>query len=166
MEEKSVIAEEPRHLDFMSSICLFLISIYIVWGSLDINSDVGGPVYSSPGLLPLFIGSMLLLCSVILFTRSMKKAGFAGNLSAIRSWLSEFRKSKETMNMLMGIAVLAIFTFFLFPTFPFLLSSFIFMVFLMKVLDAGSYFKIILISACVSTIVYVLFQIIFKVPLP
>lgn len=167
MEKQIAMTEEqPKHFDFISSICLFLIAVYIVFESIKISNEVGGPLYSSPGLLPLFLGSMLLLCSVLLFARSLKKTGISGNISTLKAWFAEVSKSKDTMNMLIGIVILGVFTFFLMPTFPFLISSFIFMVVLMKVLDAGSYWKVIIISACVSATVYTLFQIIFKVPLP
>ena len=85
-----------KHLDFISSICLFLISSYIIAESLRIHGEVGGPLYASPGLLTLFLGSMLLLCSVLLFIKSLKKVGFSANVRAVRQWLGEFIKSKET----------------------------------------------------------------------
>ena len=155
-----------RHLDFVSSIFLFLFSVYVIWESLIIYKNVGGPMYSSPGLMTLIIGSMLLLSSVLLFNKTMKNVGFTANVHAFSSWFSKFIRAKDTMNMLKGIAILAIFTFFLLPRFPFLLASFIFMFILMKVMGAGSNLKILIISASVSVSVFTLFQIIFKVPLP
>ncbi|SDN09964.1 tripartite tricarboxylate transporter TctB family protein [Bacillus sp. OK048] len=155
-----------KHLDFISSICLFLISSYIIGESLRIHGEVGGPMYASPGLLTLFLGSMLLLCSVLLFIKSLKKVGFSANVRGVRRWLGEFIKSKETKRMLLGILILGFFVFFLLPRFPFLLSSFIFLFILMKVMDAGSILKITIISICVSGSIFTLFQIIFKVPLP
>jgi hypothetical protein len=155
-----------KHLDFISSICLFLISSYIIAESLRIHGEVGGPLYASPGLLTLFLGSMLLLCSVLLFIKSINKVGFLANVRAVRQWLGEFIKSKETQSMLLGILILGLFVFFLLPRFPFLLSSFIFLFILMKALNAGSILKITIISICVSGSIFILFQIIFKVPLP
>lgn len=155
-----------RHLDFVSSICLFLFSVYVIWESLNIYKNVGGPMYSSPGLMTLIVGSMLLLSSLLLFNKTMKNVGFTANVHAFSSWFREFIRAKDTLNMLKGIAILAIFTFFLLPRFPFLLASFIFMFILMKVMGAGSNLKILIISVSVSASVFTLFQIIFKVPLP
>ena len=158
--------EKLRHLDFLSSICLFLIAGYIIWESWRIHENVGGPLYASPGFLTLFLGSMLLLTSVLLFTRTVKNVGVAGNIRAVSNWFGGFIKNTDTKNMLKGIGILAIFTFFLLPRFPFLLASVIFMFFLMKVMNAGSNLKIALISSSVSICVFVLFQVIFKIPLP
>ena len=104
--------------------------------------------------------------SVLLFARTVKNVGIAGNIQIVKSWFDTFVKNKETQNMLKGIAILAIFTFFLLPRFPFLLASVIFMFVLMKVMDAGSNLKIGVIALTVSVSVYVLFQVIFKIPLP
>lgn len=158
--------EKLRHYDFLSSICLFLIAGYIIWESWRIHVDVGGPLYSSPGFLTLFLGSVLMLTSVLLFTRTVKNVGIAGNIQIVKSWFGAFVKNQETQNMLKGLAVLAIFTFFLLPRFPFLLASVIFMFALMKVMDAGSNLKIVIIAMSVSVSVYVLFQVVFKIPLP
>lgn len=158
--------ENMRHLDFLSSICLFLIGGYITWESWNIHEDVGGPLYASPGFLTLFLGSMLLLTSVLLFTRTVKNVGVAGNVAAVKRWFGDFVKSVDTQNMLKGIVILAVFTFFLLPRFPFLLASVIFMFALMKIMNAGSTLKIALISSSVSICVFVLFQVIFKIPLP
>lgn len=167
MEKNSDKPENTlRPLDFVTSIILFLISIFIVWESMHINQEVGGPIYSSPGLMPLFLGFMMLLCSVLLFIRSVKKVGISGNLRDFKDWFAATMKTGDTTNILMGIGALAVFTFILLPRLPFLLSSFIFLVLLMKILKAGSYLKITIISIIVSVSVFTLFQIIFKVPLP
>ncbi|TXK84992.1 tripartite tricarboxylate transporter TctB family protein [Paenibacillus sp. N3.4] len=167
MEKNSdTTGETPKHLDFITSICLFLLSVYIIADSLKMIKTVGGPVYSSPGLLPIIIGSMLMLCTVVLFIKSMKSVGFMGNLRALSEWFRPFIKDTDTRAMLSGIAIIAVYSFVLVPRLPFLLSSIIFMVFLMKVINAGSYLKISLISVSVSASLYILFEIIFKVPLP
>lgn len=158
--------ENLRQLDFLSAICLFLIAGYIMWESWIIHINVGGPLYSSPGFLTLFLGSMLMLTSVLLFTRTLKNVGIAENIQAVKSWFGLFVRRTDTQNMLKGIAILAIFTFFLLPRFPFLLASMIFMFALMKIMDAGSTIKIALVSSTVSVCVFVLFQVIFKIPLP
>ena len=155
-----------KHLDFISAICLFLVSVYIIWDSWRIHEDVGGPLYASPGLLTLFLGTMIALCSVLLFIRCLKNVGISGNIRAFTQWFTEFIKMKETLNTLLGIGILALFVFILLPRFPFLISSFIFTFILMKVMEAGSILKITIISACVSGSIFTLFQIIFKVPLP
>src|SRR4051794_16137129 len=112
MEEQTATTEEkPKHLDFMSSIILSLLALYIIWESIKITNEVGGPIYSSPGLLPLILGCMLLLCSVLLYRGSLKNAGVSGNISTLKTWFAEVSKSKDTMNMLIGIGILGIFTF-------------------------------------------------------
>ncbi|NOV03688.1 tripartite tricarboxylate transporter TctB family protein [Paenibacillus planticolens] len=166
MEKNSgTTAGTPKHLDFITSICLFLVSVYILVDSMKMVKTVGGPIYSSPGLLPIIIGSMLMLCTVVLFIKSMKNVGFTGNVRAIGEWFGPFIKDTDTRGMLTGIVIIAVYCFVLVPRLPFLLSSVIFLVFLMKVMNAGSYFKIILTAVAVSISLYVLFEIIFKVPL-
>ena len=70
------------------------------------------------------------------------------------------------MRMVIGVVLMALYTFVLLGMLPFWLATFLFMLLLMYFLEAGSIVKIVLISVLVTGLVILLFQVCFRVPLP
>jgi hypothetical protein len=68
--------------------------------------------------------------------------------------------------MALGILILAAYTFILAPVFPFWLSTLLFMIFLIGVLNATSIVYNVLISAVTVGSIMLVFRVIFRVPLP
>lgn len=130
------------------------------------HTEVGGPFYASPGMLTTVLGAFLLITAALLFKRSVKLNGLSGNIKDIKEWLHQSSKSKAIKEMVIGMAILAGYTFILAPAFPFWISTMLFLVFAMGALNATSIPKIIVISALTVGSIVVLFQIIFHVPLP
>lgn len=155
------------HLDFMTGLVLMILSVAVILESARMAKDVGGVFYSSPGMMPLVLALLLLFTGYLLFRRSMvTNGGLAGNLADIREWFREIKTSKSVREMLIGMFILALYTFLLAPRLPFALSTTIFMVFLLGYLNAVSLVKNIAITVCVVGAIHVIFRVIFHVPLP
>lgn len=158
--------EQRSHFDFVTSIVLMLLSIAVLIDSYRIGVDAGGPMYTSPGMLPMVLAILLLLTSFRLFRRSVRANGFAGNAREFSAWLRGFVTSPLAREMLVGGLALATYTFGLAPRMPFWASTSIFLIGLMLLLKAASLVRSILIAAAVVGSIYGVFQMIFHVPLP
>jgi hypothetical protein len=128
--------------------------------------EVGGPMYASPGMLPMLLAILLLFSSFLLLKRSIRMNGVGKNFADFSAWFDGFIKSKATREMLLGAVILALYTFILAPRMPFWMSTSFFMIFLMGILKATSIVKSVLITALVVGSIYGVFQMIFHVPLP
>lgn len=138
----------------------------MIFDSFRMAADVGGPIYASPGMMTMVLAVMLLFTGFLLLKRSIHFNGVAKNLADFVAWFQIFRKSKAAQEMLTGGLILALYTFVLAPRLPFWISTSIFMIFLMGILNATSIVKNILITATVVGSIYAVFQMIFHVPLP
>ena len=158
--------EKQTHFDFITSIILVILSLVMIFDSFRMGADVGGPLYASPGMMTMVLAIFLLVTSGLLLKRSIRVNGVSNNIADFLSWFHSFRKSKPAQEMLLGGLILALYTFILAPRLPFWLSTSIFMLFIMGILNAVSIVKNVLITAAVVGSIYGVFQMIFHVPLP
>ncbi|MDR3259501.1 MAG: tripartite tricarboxylate transporter TctB family protein [Fusobacteriaceae bacterium] len=157
---------ENKHLDLLASIVLIAVSLFILISGYGIHTDSKEHISVSPGLLPLILGFALLLCSIIQAFRCMKDIGLYKGISQIIDWARARAKEENTKRMLIGTIILGIYTFILLSFLPFWLASIIFMIILMLYLKAASLLKIVIISGTSVGAIVILFQILFRVPLP
>ncbi|MBE6906472.1 MAG: tripartite tricarboxylate transporter TctB family protein [Ruminococcaceae bacterium] len=157
---------ERRRFDFLSSIIMFALSVYVILAGIGIYHKAGKLFYVSPALVPTMLGFMLCLLSVILFLSSIKDGGISVRIAEVKNYFSGILKDKNTMRMLIGVLLMALYTFVLLDLLPFWLSTFLFMLLLMFFLDAGSLTKILVITVLCSALIVLLFQVCFRVPLP
>jgi len=158
--------ENKKHFDFIASIVLVLLGIYVIITGYGIVIDAKEPFQVSPGFFPVLLGYVLVFCSLLLFLYSIKGRGIKANIDDVRSWWKVMTRSRNTRVTLTGILIMFVYTFILLPLLPFWLSSLIFMTVLMYFLHATTPFKIILISASTVAAVVVFFEVCFSVPLP
>lgn len=154
--------------DFFSAIVLLITAAFVLQQSALIHTDAGVTLAVSPALLPLFLGFCLLLCSLILLSRSLKsqKAGVVA--SAVMNNIIEWFQSpaSDWRRMIGGIALLGAYIFFLIPIFEFWLSTSLFLISILAFLRATSLWKIGLLTIGSVGGIILLFQVIFKVSLP
>lgn len=155
-----------KKFDFTSSLILIAAAVYVIYESVDIYYKAKEPMYLSPALVPLMLGILLLLCSVILLMESLKGSSAGARFSEFAQWFAVIKQEAATKRMLIGTIIIGIYTYFLLGTLPFMASTVIFMVALMMYLKIGSFVKILLISIMTVLITHGLFQELFRVPLP
>lgn len=154
--------------DFFSAVLLILLTGFLFQQSLLIHEDAKVAWQVSPALLPVFLGSCLLLCSLILLLRSLKQQS-SGALATsviahIRDWFCA--ENSDWKRVLGGIALLGIYIFALVPVFEFWLSSSLFLLAIFLYLRASSYVGIVLVTIGTVGGIIVLFNKIFNVTLP
>ena len=147
-----ILENNKKMKDFMSSAVIFILALYVLFEGYNIYTKSGKLLYLSPALIPLMLGTILLVLSIVLFAESLKEGGMQAD--------------PNTMRMLVGVVLMGLYTFVLLGMLPFWLATFLFMLLLMYFLEAGSIVKIVVISVLVTGLVIFLFQVCFRVPLP
>jgi hypothetical protein len=144
-----------RRYDLISSLFWLLCSALIIIGSLRLAvGTMGNP---GPGFMPLLIGLLLSIISILLFIRSLKQSTIQKNALGVE-------KNGWYKVVTMGIALL-IYAVTL-PRLGFLFITFVLMVFLFKAAGEMKW-KTSLGGAILTTsLFYILFKICLKVQLP
>ncbi len=157
---------DKKRFDFVASLVMLALSVYVIFESVRMYQKAGKVLYLSPALVPLMLGILLCLLSMLLLLGSLKNGGFGKRLQEIKEYFSQVAKDSNTSRMLIGVLLMALYTFVLIEILPFWISTFIFMFLLMYFLEAGSLVKISVISAGAVALIIFLFQVCFRVPLP
>lgn len=157
---------ENKHYDFMGSCVMLILSVAVICGSLKLYIDAGEPMYLSPALMPLILGIALLFCSILYMVGSLKNGGIKARAAEIKEWAAMLVKDKTIHSMIVGVIIMAIYVFVLMSFLPFWISSLIFIIGLMFYLKATTPVRILLLSAAAVGGIVLLFQVLFRVPLP
>ena len=158
--------EENKHLNFLCSLFLIIFSIYVIISGYNIYKEAGETMSLSPGLLPLILGGALLFCSLLQLITENKESGLKKRLTEVKLWFNAVIKEENTKNMVMGTFFIGIYSFVLLGKLKFWLASLIFTISLMIFLKAASYIKIVILSIIAVGSIVLLFQILFRIPLP
>ncbi len=157
---------DKKYIDFMGAVALILFSIAVIVGSILLHQDTGEVFYLSPGLMPFILGVALLFTSILHLADSLKNGGASARTKEVREWFGRVVRDKTCHGMLIGVLIMAAYIYVLLSFLPFWLSSVIFMVVLMMFLKSASPVRILLISVIAVALIVLLFQVMFRVPLP
>lgn len=157
---------EKKHLDFISSIVLIIFSGAVILGSIQMYQKAGEVIYLSPALMPLILGIALFGCSIVNLLGSVKGSSFKGQWNEFTGWLRTAVKEPTTKAMLMGTLIMAVYVFVLMSFLPFWISSIIFICVLMFYMKAAKPVRIAMLALGSVGLIVLLFQVLFRVPLP
>jgi len=175
--EGGFILEQRKHVDFVSAIVFIALATFMIFEGFSYHSQITQRLdlafYESPGFFPVIVGAIMLICSIMLLTRSLKGGALKENIEKIKSGAKAFA-TKQTLYSLVGIAIMGTYVFLLLPFLSsllppgmgFIAASVIFLVGIMLYLKAGHIVKILLVSGLVVGISYIVVQMIFRAPLP
>ena len=119
---------------------------------------------TSPGLMPLFLTTMLIILGIMLIIGSVKEVGGLSkeDLLVFKSWL----KSMETKRSFIMFAFIIIYTFVFLGRLPYEVSTFIFLAVFMLYLKASDWKRILVISTLATGIIAYAFGTLAMIPLP
>ena len=159
---------EKKGCDFVSGIVLIILGIAVTLESVRIWHDVGGDFIESPGLMPATLAVFLIIASLTMTVRSFVRGGKSAMFGELKESISTVfvEHRKFARDLLVVIGFLAFFTFILLPSLPFWLSSFLFMIGMMKIAGAKKNWIIALASVVTSASLHIIFEVLFRVPLP
>ena len=171
-----------KHVDFVTSIIIFGLAVYVISESIrfynEINLRMPTPFTQSPGFFTGIIGGALLICSVLLFVRSIKGGVLAENFNKIKEGSTSFLKSPVFLKGLIGCVWMGLYIFLLLPIFGYAVGSVIFLILMMMFLqneelregnlksNAINILKYVVVSVVSVGALVLLFQNVFGVPLP
>ena len=151
--------------DFIMGLILMAGSLLIVVESLKLprfEKDWGG-FYAAPGFVPLILGITLLVMSLALFVRAVKKHGY--RIIPGRDQLRDFVRSKPVHRWCLAM-VYAFGFFFVLGHIYFYLAAFLVLFAFMATFGEQKVYISLIISVVASAMIYLVFTKIFLVPLP
>ena len=158
-------------IDLIAGIVTFAVSIYVMIKSITFwKEDFVDVFYYSAGLMPMMIGACLFIFSTIYIIRTLKEHSLKECLLDIKNFSIEFVKNKNVHKALIGLVIFWIYIFLMLGKMPFWLATFITLSALLLFINWKKSFKkiaiLLLISAVATFAIILIFQIIFKVPMP
>ena len=171
MAEKPTRPQTRYGIDLIAGVVTFAVSIYVMINSITFwKEDFVDVFYYSSGLMPMMIGACLFIFSALYIRRTLKEHSLKECLKDIKNFSIEFVKSKNVHKALVGIAIFWIYIFLMLGRMPFWLATFITLSALLLFINWQKSFKkiiiLLLISAVATFMIILVFQIIFKVPMP
>ncbi|MBD3306521.1 hypothetical protein GF339_08975 [candidate division KSB3 bacterium] len=112
--------------DFVTSIVLFIFSVTIIIMSIrmPLMEELGANPYSVPGIVPGFLGGILLFLSIILLVRSILKQGYQLNLHG--KTIMAFVKDEASIRVLMTLFLSLIYGVGFLGNIPYVLATFLY----------------------------------------
>ena len=158
-------------IDLIAGVVTLAVSIYVMIKSITFwKEDFVDVFYYSAGLMPMMIGACLFIFSAVYIRRTLKEHSLKECLLDIKNFSIEFVKSKSVHKALIGLVIFWIYIFLMLGKMPFWLATFITLSALLLFLNWKKSFKqiakLLLISAAATFFIILVFQIIFKVPMP
>lgn len=155
-----------QRLNLISSTLLTLLSAAILMGSAGIHSSAGEPLYASPALMPGMLGVALLATSLLLLWQSVRGDGLRTRLAEARVWIVEVARHPDTRTTLIGLLLMAIYTFVLVHVFQFWAATLIFTIAMLLFLRATRWYWVLAIAGGTVAGIVLLFSVVFNIPLP
>jgi putative tricarboxylic transport membrane protein len=160
-EDKS--AASVRTVDAVTAILIFVVGAIVIWDSARLGAKWGsdGP---EAGYFPFYIGIILCVASVINFISAWRSASAANggesfvSVSALKTIMAVLIPTIVYVALIGGVGPI--------PGIGIYVASVIFIAAFMKVLGKYGWGKTLGVSICVPVVLFMMFEIWFKVPLP
>lgn len=158
-------------VDFLAGVICFAVSIYVMCKSVTFwKEDYVDVFYYSSGLMPMIIGICLCIFSIIYIIRTIKENNFKDCLTDLKNFFVEFVKNKQVHKALVGIVIFWIYIFLMLGKMPFWFATFIILSTLLLFINWEKNWRkivnLLIISAASTGMIILIFQVIFKVPMP
>jgi len=154
------------HLDFITSIVLMLVCIVSSVMAYGYYVKSKSEFYASPGFMPVIIAGFLFLLSLSLMLKSLKNSSVRENIRRLFEAIPRGLKSLRFKNSVIGLAIFGLYIFVLMRFLPFWLASLIVVFASFTFLKAAKPVKSAIIAILSVGGIVLLFQFIFRVPMP
>jgi hypothetical protein len=183
-EIERVVCEKPVHLiqELIFCLILFALGAYAVISGflMPVPQLQGDNWYDTPGSMPIFLGTVMMICCVVWFAQVIKKGSGLKNIFAGAKIQKEKKNngnnkdctSREEMKRLgIAVALLFIYVFGMLSRMNYYLATFLFLaasmlIFELKKLTLKRVIILILISAVLAIGIGFIFSNFAKIPLP
>jgi hypothetical protein len=155
--------KETAKPDFLTSIFLIGISLVILGLSLAMPKYVEWGMYATPSIAPIIFSSLLLMCGIILFVRSIAARGYAIRIT--REQAVRFVTSKPFYNFAATLGFVLLY-FVLMGRIHFVLISALYLFLNMFYFHSTAWWKSLIISVVTAGLIWYSFNYLFLIPLP
>ena len=172
-EEKNTRPDARCGAEFLAGAICWVLSIYVMFKAITFwKEDYVEEFYYSSGLMPMIIGIALFIISISYLIRTLKEHPLKECLSDIKNFAVELVKSKYVHKAIIGLIIMGIYIYLFLGNTPFWIGTFITLSALLlfmnrsKPMSIKNIAKFLLISACGTAAIIIVFEVIFRVPLP
>ena len=162
----AAVPKDMKHLDFITALVIMGISIYTTVTAYGYYIISRKEFYASPGFLPAIIAGALFLLAVNLMFQSLNKSSVRECFYRIRVAIPKGIKSIRFRNTVIGLAFFAVYIFVLLRFLPFWLASIVLLFGCFTYLKAAKLVKSAVIAILSAVGIVLLFQVVFRVPMP
>ena len=174
VEDKKFTEPDRGHLDFLVSIILFIMGIYVLVESLfyylSQNERFGIPYYASAGFLPSIIGTVIVLLSIKLFLETIKTTKPSVRIAQLIDSFNKITKNKYFYKTLLGLGVFYIYIYILLGRINFFPATFITTWAILLVNKFNKTWKTTLLMGFIALAsaggIVLVFDVLFNVPMP
>jgi len=149
--------------DFVDSIVIIAFSLFVIYRCLVMPRYESWGLYATPGMPPLVFALILLALATIVFVRSIVRKGY--KLQIGRIGLSQFAKSGDVHRFVIALGLILLYYVFL-GRLPFVIISAAYLFITVMVFKGAKWWVSAIVSVLTSVIVWLVFEVVFLVPLP
>lgn len=154
-----------RSADILTGIIFIIVGLLVAKFSIDLMMTNTDPrFYASAGFVPLVFAILFIIISISIIVNAVKEGGTL-KLFSMTNTINAL-KSKEGINTIYILGIIALYIFVLMNFLPYFLSTFIFLVLFIQRFYQKSIVKIVIISLVAVVIVTYLFGTVAQIPLP
>jgi hypothetical protein len=157
---------EMKHLDFITSIVLMILSIAVIPVSYGYYEKSKKAFYASPGFVPIIIAGALFFLGLSLMFQSLNNSSLREIVGRLREALPRGLKSLRFRNTVIGLVIFAVYIYAGLRFLPFWLASILLLFVCFVFLKASKLIYCIIISVLSVGGILLLFQVAFRVPMP
>ena len=157
---------DMKHLDFITSLVIMGVAIFTAIEAHSYFVRSRTHFYASPGFMPTIIAVALFLLGIYLLYQSLDKSSVKECVSRLLEAIPRGIKSARFKNTIVGLAFFAVYIYVLLRFLPFWLASILVLFGCFVYLKAAKLVKSAVIAVLSAVGIVVLFQVIFRVPMP
>ena len=149
--------------DFIDSIVIIAFSLFVIYRCLVMPRYESWGLYATPAMPPMVFALILLVLATIVFVRSIIRKGY--NIHIGRSGLSQFVRSGDVHRFVLALGLILLYFVFL-GRIPFMILSAVYLFVTVMVFKGAKWWICAIVSVLTAVIVWLVFEVVFLVPLP
>jgi hypothetical protein len=163
MNDKNTNDDKANRADFIDSIVIIAVSLFVLYECAVMPRYERWGLYATPGMPPFLFALMLLILGTIVFVRSIIRKGYKLHIG--RNELSQFVKSGDVRRFVLVLGLILVYLFLLGRVhFAILSVAYLFLTILL--FKGATWWVSGIVAVTTAVAVWLVFEVIFLVPLP
>ena len=163
MNDKNINDDKTNKADFIDSIVIIALSLFVIYQCLVMPRYESWGLYATPAMPPFLLSVLLLILGTIVFVRSIIRKGY--KLHGDKNAMSQFVKFGDVRRFVLALGLILVYLFFL-GKIHFVILSAVYLFVTILLFKGAAWWASAIIAIVTSVAVWLVFEIIFLVPLP